>query len=424
MKKLLLLIVVFCALKANAQNYLISFAGTGASTTLTTVLVENLTAGGAILTLNGSDILHLTGTTGVSPVENGQTSSMKIYPNPMTDKSVLQIYPPVAGEAFISVLNMSGKLVFKIPVYLENHPQEFKLSGLKSGIYLISVKGSNYQYSGKLLSNSKESGTISLEKISNNITVEEKKTKADSKGAQATVEMNYTTGDRLKFTGKFEKYSTVKMDIPTSSKTITFNFIPCRDEDNNLYSIVEISTQVWMAENLKTTLYNDGTSIPLVIDNTEWRNLTTPGYCWYNNDENSHKQYYGALYNWYAVNTGKLCPAGWHVPTDAEWIILITYLGGESVAGGKLKENTTWWWQPPNAGATNETGFTALPGGYRPDDNGGIFIYIGIGGSWWCSTEISSWAHSLTIYDSSGGVEYYQSGSPKGWGLSIRCMKD
>jgi uncharacterized protein (TIGR02145 family) len=424
MNKLLLLIAVFCALKAHAQNYLITFAATGATTSLASVKVENLMAGTS-LTLNGSDILRLNVIEGISQVENGKSSTLRIYPNPMTDKSVLQIYPPVAGEAFISVLDMSGKLVFKIPAYLENHSQEFNLSGLKSGFYLISVKGNNYQYSGKLLSNSKESGTINLEKISNNKAVEEKNTKTDSKGVQATVDMAYTTGDRLKFTGTFEKYSTVKMDIPTSSKSIIFNFIPCRDEDNNLYSIVEIGTQVWMAENLKTTKYNDGIIIPLVTDNTAWSILTTPGYCWYNNDENSHKQYYGALYNWYAVNTGKLCPDGWHVPTDAEWIILITYLGGESVAGGKLKENTTWWWQPPNAGATNETGFTALPGGYRPDDNGGIFTYIGIGGSWWCSTEISSsWAHSLTIFESSGGVEYYQSGSSKGWGLSIRCIKD
>jgi hypothetical protein len=153
MKNLLLLIAVFCAQKVNAQNYLISFAGTGASTTVNTVKEENLMAGTS-LTLNGSDILHLTVLTGVNSIRSALSSEMNIYPNPMTDKSVLQIYPPVAGEAFISVLDMAGKLVFKIPVYLENHPQEFNLSGLKSGFYLISVKGYNFQYSGKLLSNS------------------------------------------------------------------------------------------------------------------------------------------------------------------------------------------------------------------------------------------------------------------------------
>ncbi len=98
--------------------------------------------------------------------------------------------------------------------------------------------------------------------------------------------------------------------------------------DGNVYNIVIIGTHVWMKENLKTTKYNDGSNIPLVIDSTTWVNLTTPGYCWYNNDATSHKNTYGALYNWYAVNTGKLCPAGWYVPSDTEWQTLMNYLGG------------------------------------------------------------------------------------------------
>jgi uncharacterized protein (TIGR02145 family) len=418
MKKLFLLIAVFCVLKINAQNYLISFAGTGASTTVNTVKVENLMAGTS-LTLNGSDILHLSGTTGVSPVENVQSVEMKIYPNPMTGNSILQISPPLAGKAIISVLDMVGKLVFKIPTFLENHTEEFNLSGLKSGFYLISVKGNNYQYSGKLLSNSKESGTISLEKISNNKAVEESKTKADSKGVQATVDMNYTTGDRLKFTGKFEKYSTVIMDIPTSSKTITFNFIPCRDFDGNLYSVVEIGTQTWMAENLKTTHYNDGIIIPLVTDNTEWYNLTTPGYCWYDNNESFYKPFYGALYNWYTVNTSKLCPIGWHVPAGTEWNTLSGYLGGFNVAGGKLKENTTLHWLPPSTGATNETGFTALPGGYRYDSCSGI----GIQGWYWLAGEAAPTAGSAREM-TNDGIDVYGAGELKIFGYSVRCIKD
>ena len=116
------------------------------------------------------------------------------------------------------------------------------------------------------------------------------------------------------------------------------------DDDGNVYHSVTIGTQVWMVENLKTTKYNDGTSIPLVTDATDWHNLLTPGYCWNNNDEATYKATYGALYNWYTVNTGNLCPTGWHVPGDAEWTTLTTYLGGEDVAGGKLKEvGITHW---------------------------------------------------------------------------------
>ncbi|MCB9001260.1 MAG: fibrobacter succinogenes major paralogous domain-containing protein [Bacteroidales bacterium] len=165
--------------------------------------------------------------------------------------------------------------------------------------------------------------------------------------------------------------------ITTTNGTVT-------DIDGNTYITVTIGNQVWMAENLKTTHYNDGTAIPNVTDGNEWAALTTGAYCWYSN-ATAYKDTYGALYNWYAVNTGKLAPTGWHVATDAEWTTLTTYLGGESVAGGKLKETDTTHWASPNTGATNETGFTALPGGYR--GRGGAFGGIGGYGYWWSATE-------------------------------------
>jgi hypothetical protein len=101
-----------------------------------------------------------------------------------------------------------------------------------------------------------------------------------------------------------------------------------KDIDGNVYDTVTVGTQTWMVENLKTTRYNDGTAIPLVTKSVAWETLSTPGYCWYNNDESTYKAPYGALYNWYTVNTGKLCPTGWHVPGDSEWIVLIDFLGG------------------------------------------------------------------------------------------------
>jgi uncharacterized protein (TIGR02145 family) len=424
MKKLLLLIITCCALEANAQNYLISFAGTGASTTVNTVKVENLTASTS-LTLNGSDILRLNVITRVNLIENGQSAEMKIYPNPTSDYSILQISPPVAGEAIISVLDMTGKLVFKISAYLENHPQELNLSGLKRGFYLISIKGNNYLYSGKLLCNSKESGKISIEKISNDQTTEEKKIMSDSKGELATIDMDYTTGDILKFTGASGTYKTVMTDTPSSNKTITFNFIACTDGRNNNYPVVEIGTQIWMAENLKTTKYNDGTMIPYVSDANTWIALSSPGFCWYMEDSTSFKNIYGALYNWYAVNNSKLCPAGWHVPNYTEWSLLATYLGGINVAGGEMKETGTTHWASPNTGATNLSGFTGLPGGYRSSVNFlGNYYEMGVTAEWWTST-VSGTTFPYCLYlDNWHATVVWEENNLQTVGFSVRCIKD
>jgi len=193
------------------------------------------------------------------------------------------------------------------------------------------------------------------------------------------------------------------------------------DIDGNMYKAITIGTQTWMAENLKTTKYNDGTAIPNVTDGKTWYNLTTPAYCWYDNNGTIFKNNYGALYNWYAVNTGKLCLTGWHVPTDSEWIKLAAYLGGESVAGGKLKEIGSTHWASPNSGATNETGFSALPGGSR--GGSGINYNIGYYCYWWSSTESSSTIASYWIL---GYKELYVTRfmSNKFNGNSVRCVKD
>ena len=197
------------------------------------------------------------------------------------------------------------------------------------------------------------------------------------------------------------------------------------DYDGNIYNTVTIGTQVWMAENLKTTTLNDGTVISTASDNATWSNLSTPGYCFYN-DAGINKNTYGALYNYLAVKSGKLAPQGWHVPTDAEWTVLITYLGGENAAGGLMKSTGTveasdGKWLAPNTGATNESGFSALPGGYRSFD--GVFYANGSYGNWWTVTD--SYA-SLAFYcylHSSDTKALGDIFNEKG-GFSVRCVKD
>jgi len=203
-----------------------------------------------------------------------------------------------------------------------------------------------------------------------------------------------------------------------------------QDADGNVYHADTIGTQVWLIENLKTTHYNDNSPITPVTDPATWIGRTTEAYCWFNNDAGTYKNTYGALYNWYAVNTGKLCPAGWHVPSDDEWTTLINYLGGPTVAGGKLKESGTAHWATPNTGADNSKGFTALPGGSRYVGTSilfvpGNFYANGSYGFWWSSTEnTSSLTNAWHQYITSGsGAIVRQTGS-KGLGFSVRCIKN
>jgi uncharacterized protein (TIGR02145 family) len=194
-----------------------------------------------------------------------------------------------------------------------------------------------------------------------------------------------------------------------------------KDIDGNEYNVIKIGNQIWMAENLRTTKYRDGKAILLVTDGTAWNYLNTSGYCLYNNFV-AYRNSYGALYNWYAVNTRILCPTGWHVPSDAEWTTLTTFLGGDSVAGGKLKETSTVHWSRPNTGATNESGFKALPGGTRY--NRGSFYHTGYYGCWWSATEYynesNAWYRGMS-YETCYVRRHYDS---KSVGFSVRCLKD
>ena len=201
------------------------------------------------------------------------------------------------------------------------------------------------------------------------------------------------------------------------------------DVDSNVYHYVTVGNQVWMAENLKVTKLNDSAIIPLVLNGSEWQQLTTPGYCYYNN-EVENKAIYGALYNWNAVNSGKLCPVGWHVPSLSEWTSLINYLGGEEIAGTKLMEVGIAHWisrvEPgydSNKNATNESGFTALPGGGIINDD---FSDMHEQAIWWCSTNnlFEEKADVAFIYYNWYKVYLVNNRNGINDGLSVRCLKD
>jgi uncharacterized protein (TIGR02145 family) len=223
--------------------------------------------------------------------------------------------------------------------------------------------------------------------------------------------------------GAFTACKTNDPNNPSTSTTI-------KDIDGNTYQTVTIGTQVWMVENLKTTKYKDGTTIPVVTDNTAWSKLTTGAYCNYNNDAAMGTKY-GKLYNWYAVNTGKLAPSGWHIPTDAEWTTLENFVSANLGSSGSLAKAlaaTTDWAASTNIGAigndltkNNSSGFSAIPGGDRIGD--GAFDIIGNYGSWWTSTDGNytyAWYRGLI-----NGINYLRRfDTTKSYGFSVRCIRD
>jgi uncharacterized protein (TIGR02145 family) len=193
------------------------------------------------------------------------------------------------------------------------------------------------------------------------------------------------------------------------------------DYDGNSYKTITVGSQTWMAENLRVTHYRNGEPISNVSDNTNWSELVSGAFCSYdNNPENALT--YGNLYNYYAVTDNRnICPEGWHIPSESEWEVLINSLGGDSLAGGKLKEKGTDYWLNPNISASDEIMFTALPGGYRTAD--GIFGGIGTKGSWWTSTRADdkiAWNHDISYNFPLLNIR----GSEMKMGLSIRCIKD
>ncbi len=203
-----------------------------------------------------------------------------------------------------------------------------------------------------------------------------------------------------------------------------------KDIDGNVYHTVTIGTQEWMVENLKTTKYLNGdligTTSPATLD---IYNEIEPKYQWaqyyWDNSGDSIVAIYGRLYTWYTVADNRnICPSGWHVPSEAEWLVLETFLGDWQTAGGKLKETGTTHWNAPNTGATNETGFTALPGGNRDYSN--EFDDLGLSGYWWSSssstTDGSGIARKIDSYDS--GLYHDEGSSKKHSGYSVRCIKD
>lgn len=202
------------------------------------------------------------------------------------------------------------------------------------------------------------------------------------------------------------------------------------DFDGNIYNTVKIHSTVWMVENLKTKHFNDGTEIPFIIEQRDWISLTNPGYCWYKNNEINYTNY-GSLYNWYTVNSSKICPDGWHVPQDSEWknfereiglsfdeADVIGWRGNDEAI--QLRDTIGW---SNNGNGENGYGFSALPGGYRSNLYGTTFYGLGAHGAWWTATE-SDTVEAFIRLLSADSTNIFRGSLDKRDGLSIRCIRD
>ncbi len=204
----------------------------------------------------------------------------------------------------------------------------------------------------------------------------------------------------------------ILMSTGAATKALSSGMETVRDIDGNVYGTVRIGNQVWMTENLRVTRYNNGVEIPLITDDGRWRKSITGAYVWYNNNE-SNAAAYGALYNWFAVETGRLCPPGWRVPTDEDWEELTSFLKKQGLDAGAL------------CAAENSTGFSALPGGFRwwrSLTATGSFYAKDVAGYWWSSTETTD----MYAWNRAIGFEMnkvYRSQFPKGEGFSVRAIK-
>ncbi len=426
---------------------------------LDSIIIENLMQGGDTTLYAPDTVLVLDYITSIvdnEVVEKKTFSISQNYPNPFKGETKVNLYLYEEGKIKISIRDILGRKLVNFENTLKhgNHFFSFYLGNEK--YYLLTVTGRQTSQTVKLLNSDSHTanfGKCKIVYIGSKDDVKGFKAQRLSGVApvltQKTINIfGFNLGDELKYTAYADNVERTLIDSPMDSQTYTFEYangIPCpgmptvADIDGNTYSTIQIGSQCWMAENLKTTTYQNTTPIPNVIDDNEWCNLATGAYVWYENDV-IWKDPYGALYSWYAtVDSGGLCPTGWHVPTHYEWTTLTDFIGGintpqgndlkscrqvNSPLGGECNTTEHPRWNENNTHyGTDDYGFSGLPGGYRHFC--GEFNYLGDRSYWWSSTDLSltfytAWYRIMDSY--SGGIGAHDATVTNGF--SVRCLRD
>jgi len=412
---------------------------------LTSVLIENLTQGGDTTLYASDTVLVLDYITGIEEVsafgDNGFLLSQN-YPNPMEGKTKVILYLPEKEDILITISDIIGRGLINKEYHLERGSHSFTFYPGRESLYFLTVQADHQSRTVKMFNSpsySYSSGIVSLEYTGQHTD------NGDYKWGNKMNNFVFSLGDQLKYTSFTDLGERIIIDSPAESKAYYFHYAgePCpgtptvTDIDGNIYNTVQIGSQCWMKENLKTTTYSDATPIPNVTDPTEWIGLNSGAYVWYDNDI-SWKDEYGALYNWFAtVDPKGLCPTGWHVPSNDEWTELTNYIGGavqpygnelkscrqvnSPLGGGCNTSDHPRWDEDITHYGTNDYGFSALPGGAR-DGALGNFYDLGNYGVWWSTTEFSflCWARALS--HDAGFVDELYEGKPEGH--SVRCIQD
>jgi len=436
---ILSLVLVLCIGSMRSQVITITFEGTLNATPipLDSILVMNLTAGGDTTIYFPDNVLVLDGTAGLQEMAT-QAPVLRNQPNPFAGATDILVSTRNSGQALLTVHDATGREVASYASSLAAGQHRFRYTAATPGVHLLAVWQGGERATHRLVSLAGEGNASGLTYAGTNSTVGAAKSDRSL--------FAWTPGDELRYIGYASyasiAYSAAIDEVPVVTATRTFELfagLACpesptvTDIDGNVYRNVQIGGQCWMAENLKTTRNDDGADIPNVTDNTAWSQLSSGAWCNYDNSP-ANDATFGKLYNWYAAADPLLCPQGWHLPTDAEWQQLELALGmpagelnssglrgGAQNVGGEMKD--TILWIDPDAGSTNESGFSGLPGGARYYPTGAFYGLVYFGGNWWCATESgaeTSWFRNLRH----GNSGVFRGNDSLRNGFSVRCVRD
>lgn len=403
----------FLPIVSYAQEYTINFVGSGASTVIDKVLVQNLTKNTQIELDAGMQLRLKTMITGIPSEINRPSSLIQTYPDISSGRTLLNFNVPVNGQYYISVYNSLGNQVATQLINLQEGIHEFELV-IPQGIYLLYINNDLFNITLKFTSQYRWNSSPSIHYIGYTFNPSDP-TRSEVQLSNNVVELAYSIGDVLLYTGISGNYKTLISDIPSESKTITFEFVECKDAAGKNYSVTKIGKQIWMAENLdylptQVSDQNDG-----LEDESNWESKNTPYYYLLDRDQ------YGVLYNWYAAQQS--IPSGWHLPSAEEWQSLIDLLGGSYTAIPKIM-STKGWSVVPSA-VTNLSCFTALPGGRRRPDLTTNDVYNGQGAFWISSSVINDvYFKAIELKSQRSGSSLILRNDNFYSAYSVRCLKN